>query len=284
MHQHIPLASHAATLEITSSPRFWVRTRLALRDLRSAALLWRLCWTLSWLDIKLRYRGSVLGPFWLTLSTAVMIGTMGFLYGTLFHQDLKTYLPFLALSIVLWNFLQSLVSESCTSFTAADSMIRSIRMPLTLYGARVVVRNVVILCHNVIVIVVMDLVFQVWPGAIGLLAIPAFLLWLVTGLALSTTLGALCARFRDIPPIIGSVMQIAFFVSAVMWQPSQLGEHVGLLLFNPFFTVLEVVRAPLLGEIPSLQIYESAGISTFVLCLISALLFTRTRGRIAFWV
>jgi len=284
MHQHIPLASHAATLEITSSPRFWVRTRLALRDLGSAAHLWRLCWTLSWLDIKLRYRGSVLGPFWLTLSTAVMIGTMGFLYGTLFHQDLKTYLPFLALSIVLWNFLQSLVSESCTSFTAADSMIRSIRMPLTLYGARAVVRNVVILCHNVIVIVVMDMVFQVWPGAIGLLAIPAFLLWLVTGLALSMTLGALCARFRDIPPIIGSVMQIAFFVSAVMWQPNQLGDQEWMLLYNPFFTVLEVVRAPLLGEIPSLAIYESAGISAFVICLLSALLFTRTRGRIAFWV
>ncbi len=284
MHHHLPLATHTASLDITSSPRFWVRAQLAVRDVRSAFQLWRLCWTLSWLDIKLRYRGSVLGPFWLTLSTALMVGSMGFLYAALFHMDLHAYLPFLALSIVLWNFLSALVSESCTSFTAADSMIRSIRMPFMLYGARVVVRNVVILGHNVVVIVVVDLLLQVWPGVTALLAIPAFLLWLVAGVALSLMLGALCARFRDIPPIIGSVMQMAFFVSAVIWRPSQLNQHEWLLLFNPFYTILEVVRGPLLGEVPSLAVYASAGVATLVLCLMSALLFTRTRGRIAFWV
>jgi lipopolysaccharide transport system permease protein len=157
-------------------------------------------------------------------------------------------------------------------------------MPFMLYGARVVVRNVVILGHNVVVIVVVDLLLQVWPGVTALLAIPAFLLWLVVGVALSLLLGALCARFRDIPPIIGSVMQMAFFVSAVIWRPSQLNQHEWLLVFNPFYTMLEVVRAPLLGEVPSVAVYASAGISTFALCLISALLFTRTRGRIAFWV
>jgi lipopolysaccharide transport system permease protein len=284
MHQNIPLASHAASLEITSSPRFWVRARQALLDFTDAFRLWRLCWTLSWLDIKLRYRGSLLGPFWLTLSTAIMVGSMGFLYAALFHMDLHTYLPFLALSIVLWNFLSAMVSEACTSFTAADSMIRSIRVPFALYGARVVVRNVVILGHNVVVIVVVDLLLRVWPGAAALLAIPAMLIWLLVGVALSLLLGALCARFRDIPPIIGSVMQMAFFVSAVIWQPSQLGPREWLLVFNPFYTVLEVVRAPLLGQVPSLAVYASAGLSTLVLCVISGLLFTRTRGRIAFWV
>ncbi len=284
MHHHLPLATHPASLEISSSPRFWVRARLAVRDVQGAFELWRLCWTLSWLDIKLRYRGSVLGPFWLTLSTAVMVGSMGFLYAALFHMDLHTYLPFLALSIVLWNFLSALVGEACASFTAADSMIRSIRMPFMLYGTRVVVRNVVILGHNVVVIVVVDLLLRVWPGMTALLAVPAFLLWLVAGVALSLMLGALCARFRDIPPIIASVMQMAFFVSAVIWQPSQLGANEWLLLFNPFYTVLEVVRGPLLGQVPSLAVYASAAASTFALCLASALLFTRTRGRIAFWV
>ena len=246
--------------------------------------MWRLCWTLAWLDIKLRYRGSVLGPFWLTLSTAVMIGSMGFLYGTLFQMDLSHYFPFLALSIVLWNFLGSLISEACVSFTQAEGMIRAVRMPFTLYAGRVVLRNLLVLAHNVVVIVAVDILVGLNPGFIGLLAIPAFLLWLSVAVALCLLLGVLCARFRDIPPIVASIVQIAFFMSAVIWQPDQLKAHEYLLAFNPFFTLLQIVRGPMLGELPSLAVYASALIYSGLVFAASWLVFSRVRGRIAFWV
>ncbi len=89
---------------------------------------------LAWLDIKLRYRGSMLGPFWLTLSTAVMVGAMGFIYAALFHMNLRDYLPYLALSLVLWGFLGALVADACVGFTQNDGMIRSLRMPFSLYA------------------------------------------------------------------------------------------------------------------------------------------------------
>lgn len=47
----------------------------------------------GWLDIKLRYRGSILGPFWLTASTAVMVAAMGVLYAYLMNMDVHKYLP-----------------------------------------------------------------------------------------------------------------------------------------------------------------------------------------------
>lgn len=249
-----------------------------------ATVMWRLCWTLAWLDIKLRYRGSLLGPFWLTMSTAVMIGSMGFLYGTLFQMDLQHYFPFLALSIVLWAFLSSLIQEACVCFTQAEGMIRAVRMPFTLYAGRVVMRNLLVLAHNVVVIVVVDLLVGLNPGWVGLLAIPAFVLWLALAVALCLLLGVLCARFRDIPPIVASIVQIAFFMSAVIWQPSQLKENEYLLALNPFFTLLEVVRGPMLGEVPSLSVYLSAGVYSGLIFVISWLLFSRVRGRIAFWV
>src|SRR3954469_11960499 len=56
------------------------RQRLALRDVVGALELWRLSLTLGWFDIRLRYRGSILGPFWLTLSTGVMVAALGILY------------------------------------------------------------------------------------------------------------------------------------------------------------------------------------------------------------
>jgi lipopolysaccharide transport system permease protein len=259
--------------------------RRAALDLCEAAVLWRLCWTLSWLDIKLRYRGSMLGPFWLTLSTGVMVGAMGFIYSALFHVQMHDYLPFIALSLVLWNFLGTLVSDGCQAFTSVEGMIRSMRMPYTLYAARIVLRNLIVLAHNILVIVVVDAVLNAWPGADALLVVPGLVLWLVDALAISLLLGAFCARFRDIPPIVGSVMQMAFFVTPVIWQPSAVGAgRMWVLPFNPFYSLLEIVRAPLLGQRPGAVVYGSALGFSVLLMALTWLLFARVRGRIAFWV
>jgi lipopolysaccharide transport system permease protein len=266
-------------------PRTWAeRHRLARRDLIEAAQHWRLCWMLAWLDIRLRYRGSMLGPFWLTLSTAVMAASMGVLYAALFHLDVHVYLPFLTLSLVLWNFLGVLSADACVAYTQADSTIRSVRMPYSLYGGRVVLRNLLVLAHNAVVVLAVDLLLHAMPGWQAVYALPALALWLVDALALALLLGALCARFRDIPPIVASIMQMAFFVSAVIWKPEQLGAREWLLAFNPFFTLLEIVRAPLLGTAPSTAVIASALGYSALLIATSWMLFARVRGRIAFWV
>lgn len=261
------------------------RQRLAWQDMADAFRLWRLAGTLGWLDIRLRYRGSVLGPFWLTLSTGVMVAALGFLYSTLFKMELHDYLPFLALSLVLWAFVSALIGEACTCFQAAEGMIRSVRLPFHLYAFRVIVRNLLVLAHNVVVILAVYAVFDVWPGWEAVLAVPGLLLWVFDGIACCLLLGAVCARFRDIPPIVGSVMQIAFFISPIIWKPELLtGGKAQWLPLNPFFTLLEVVRAPLLGTIPGLAVYASALTYSAVLAGIAWMLFARVRGRLAFWV
>jgi hypothetical protein len=126
--------------------------------------------------------------------------------------------------MVLWGFLASVVSEACTAFTESEGIVRAVRMPFFLFAQRLLIRNVLVLAHNILVIAVVDAVFQVWPGWHGLLAIPGLLLWGIDSLALVLLFGTFCARFRDILPIVASVMQIAFFMSPVIWTPEQLGR------------------------------------------------------------
>ncbi len=272
------------TLELHPGLSLGERQRLAVRDLREAMRLWRLGWTLAFLDIRLRYRGSMLGPFWLTLSTGLMVSAMGALYSQLLHISLHEYLPFLTASLVLWGFISTLFSEACYSYTANDGMIRTIRIPFALYAARTVLRNLVVLAHNLVIVVAVDLFVWTGPGIGGLLAIPALVLWIVDGLAIVIMLGALCARFRDIPPIVGSVVQMSFFVTHVLWKPELVGAHQWVLPINPFYDILEVIRGPLLGEIPDLTTYLAALGYSLLLCGISWLLFARVRGRISFWI
>ncbi|MCF3945397.1 ABC transporter permease [Acidiphilium sp. AL] len=281
-------ASETQPLFTLSADRGWIqRFQLAGTDLRGGVKLWRLAWSLAFSDIRLRYRGSALGPFWLTLSTAIMIGAMAFLYADLFHTDIHTYLPYLTVSIILWNYLNMLVSDGCTCFSQVESMIRGIRMPFTVHAARSVIRNTIILAHNIIVVVAVFAIMGVSMSLYSLWAIPGFLLWLIDAFAMSILFGAFCARFRDVPQIIMSVMQIAFFVTPIMWYASLLEKHPEgelLIRFNPFYYLLEIVRGPLLGTPMTLDMVWKALIVSGVLILVATVGFARTRGRIAYWV
>jgi lipopolysaccharide transport system permease protein len=118
-------------------------------------------------------------------------------------------------------------------------------------------------------------------------ALPGFCLWLIDGLALSLLLGAICARFRDIPQIIGAIMQIAFFITPVMWQANSLRgqqEAQALIDYNPFVYMLDIVRAPLLGQPLTMALISTALVISVGLLLLAWIGFARCRGRIAFWV
>lgn len=60
--------------------------------------LWSL---LGWVDVQRRYARSALGPFWITITMGVMIGSIAIVYGTLFRQDMRGYLPLVGCGIVV---------------------------------------------------------------------------------------------------------------------------------------------------------------------------------------
>jgi ABC-type polysaccharide/polyol phosphate export permease len=264
-----PPASHAA---------------LALRDLSEGAVRWWLWGLVSWWDIKQRYRGSVLGPFWLTLSTAVMIGGLGALYSRLFHVEIATYLPYLALGILGWGLISTLLGECCTAFISAEHVIKQIRMPLSVHIYRVIARNLIVYGHNMVVFVVVAILFHVPVGWSDLMVLPGLVLLIFAAFPTSLLLAALCARFRDISQVISSLLQLVFFVTPIMWRPELLGEHIALALYNPFNCFLDLVRAPLLDESVSSTSWEIALATTAAVWLIAFPFFARFRARIAYWV
>ena len=261
------------------------RQRDAARDVVEGFRLWRLAITLGWLDIKLRYRGSTLGPFWLTLSTAVMVGALGIVWGTLFGVNERQYLPFLGLSLVLWTSgIQAVATDGCSTFIQAEQTLRSVRIPYSVYVIRTLTRNLIALAHNVVVPIGVFSFYDAWPGADAAWALPGVVLWIVDGFAVATLLGTVSARFRDLPPIIGSLLQIAFYVTPVLWKPSQLSHHYWWMDYNPFESLLEVVRAPLLGSAPTLGLWGMALGWSALLCVGGWFAFVRARARLAFWI
>lgn len=260
------------------------QTERAVQDIVQGARAMNLWGLLAWQDIRSRYRRSKLGPFWLTLSMGLLVSLLGLLYSTLFQVDLARYLPFLALGFIVWTLISNLMLEACRVFINAQSIITQMALPLSVHVYRLLWRCLIILAHNALIFVVIALALQIWPGWTGLLALPGLALLCLNGIWAALLLGLLSARFRDVPPIVESLMRIAFFVTPVMWMPEFLPRRVVLLELNPFFHCLEVVRAPLLGQAPALVSWLAVVGMAAAGWLATFLMYRRYRRHIAYWV
>lgn len=260
------------------------QAQMALQDAIDGLSLWALWGKLGWNDILQRYRRSLLGPLWLTASMAIMVISLGLVYSKIFKTELRDFMPFLCVGLLIWGYISAILSAAGTLFTGAESYIKQIRLPYSVYVLRFMWSNVIIFAHNFVIYFGILIYFQIWPGSAALYAIFGFLLVTLNGALASMYLGMISARFRDIPQLISSVIQIVFFITPIMWKPELLSEHSSLVTFNPFFHLIEIVRAPLLGQVPSMLNYLSVALITFVNGLTAAVFFIRFRSRISYWI
>jgi ABC-type polysaccharide/polyol phosphate export permease len=259
---------------------------VAVSDVISAVKRYSLVGMLGWQDVRQRYRRSALGPFWLTLSMGVMIGTIGIVFGQIFKTPMKEYLPFLSAGLIIWTFIFSVISEGCSSFIAAEGIIKQLPIPLFVHVLRMIWRNVLIFAHNIVIFPLAMFAVGRSPDWVMLMSIPGFLLVVINLAWLSLMLGVLCARYRDLPQIIASVLQVLFYLTPVMWMPHLLNERTGLYLldFNPVYHMLEVVRAPLLNQMPSASNWMVVISIAVIGWSIALVIYGRYKHRIPYWL
>ena len=260
------------------------RTASMLQDMAAAGRRWPLWTRLAWQDILLRYRRSLLGPFWLTLSMGIMIATLGQIYGNILHLPRVQYLPFLATGLIVWSLINALVGEGCQTFIESDWLIRQIDLPLAMFPMRVVWRNIIVFMHHLVIYLLLLLLLPIPIGWGALTAIPALLLIMFNGLWCGTLLGLLAARFRDMPQIVSSLMQVVFFATPIIWSTEALTGNSVLWSANPFYHLIEIVRAPLLGQALPTQSWAFVAGITLVGWAAALVAFRRFHRRISFWV
>lgn len=242
--------------------------------------------TLGWQDVKQRYRRSKLGPFWLTISMGVLIGALGLVFGGIFNIPMREFLPFLAIGIILWTYISTVINEGCTAFIDSDAVIKQLPLPMFLHVMRVVWRNLVILTHNLVIIPLLFLVFLRPLDLTALLFIPGLVLSTLTLAWVALLAGVLCTRYRDLAQIVGSVLQIAFYLTPIIWMPSMMAGRKGFIFLdiNPFYHLIEVIRAPLLGSVPTLTNWLVSIAMVVIGWVITLVVYGRYKSRISYWL
>jgi len=259
------------------------RIRAAICDLYQGLEKSELWITLGWHDIRQRYRRSIVGPFWITISMAMMIAGLGYMSSGILNQRGDDALPYISAGIIVFFFISALMNEGCNVFIETSRSILQIKSPFSIYVYQVVWRNLLIFLHNITIYGVIAIIYKINPGYTVLLAIFGILAILINGFFLGFWLGGLGARFRDVPLICINLMQVAFFLSPVFWRATQ-AQHPLFFQLNPFYYFLESVRMPLMGQTPPWSIWFVIAIITCANAVVSTLFFARVRARIPYWL
>jgi ABC-type polysaccharide/polyol phosphate export permease len=259
----------------------------ALDDLLGGARNWPMWSRLGWLEIKRRYRRTAIGPFLTAFNLAILVFSVGFLWAALFGQPVATYMPYLSAGVLVWHLIANIIGEAGTVFTSRQNLLTTIRIPLMLLVTTMVWRNLIVFFHNLVVFAVVMLIWKVpltWDT-------PLFIFGLVllaaNGLWVGIVIGIIATRFRDLPHLISGFLQILMFVTPVMWSRDILtgNERLAHLIdYNPLYHIIEVVRAPLLGDAPSSASWIVATLSVVVGGGASFYVFSRFRQRIVYWL
>ena len=281
----------------------------AFADVREAWDHRELWGHLGWQDIKQRYRRSVIGPLWITISMATTALALGLLYSTLLDTPINTFLPYVTVGFIIWNFILGCVTEGTDVFIANEGLIKHLPAPITIHVMRMVWRQVLFLLHNLVVYVIVLAIFfgaldqpykmtPTGPTNPGLsweivLAVPGLVLLAVNAVWVALLFGVISTRFRDIPPVVNSFINLVFFMTPIVWDASILtrvtgggdvGWRVLVAELNPVYHFVEIVRAPLLGHTVDWHHWAVVGGFT-VLGWFAALVILRNyRARVSYWV
>jgi ABC-type polysaccharide/polyol phosphate export permease len=256
----------------------------ALRDIGQSIGAHRIWMMLANQDVKQRYRRSVLGPFWITLSAIVSIIALALVYTQIFKVPAAEYLVFLTTGFIAWMYIASVVIESCTVFIGAEGIIRQVNLPLGIHVFRMVWRSLITLVHNLVIVALVLVYMEVGIDWAMLAFFPGLILTTIGAVALGYLLGGVCTRYRDIPPIVGTLMQVLFYVTPVIWPPKLLQGNEYLLTFNPFYYFLEVLRMPMMGQWPPNEMWVVTTLLTGLLVTAAVAFMARYRWRVAYWI
>lgn len=258
--------------------------RKAFGDLIAAAKLWKTWYYLAVQEMIGRYRRSLLGPLWIAGAMASTAISLAIVFGGLFGQSIKEFLPFVMTGVLAWTIVSLPMTEAAEVFVASGGTIKTFPFPFMFYVFRLIARSLILLAHNVVVYLICQVAISGFTGWHWTL-LPGMALTYLFVLVWAPVVGLMAARFRDLRFAMPYVAQMLFFLTPIFWQPRNLvGTRGFIVTYNPFYHMVELMRQPLIGHAPDASHWIAAAAAIGVGAVIWLFTFSAFRSRIPFWV
>ena len=224
-----------------------------------------------------------MGPFWITLSCGVLVLGLTFINISLFNTDLKVILPWISIGIVFWNYITSIIEDSTKIFDSQKLLNISIEL-IDLVSVNVF-KNIIILFHNLIVILLIFLFFRVELNTNFFFVFFGVVIFVINSYCISILFGLLCLRFRDFILIIKNALYLIFLITPVFWLPDSLSKNKLLLVdYNIIFQIIQSIRDPLLGNKLTSNCILVNIFFSIILLMLATFFYNKYKKKALFWI
>jgi len=256
-------------------------------DCLKSLLAWRIWFYLGTQDVRNQFRRSRLGIGWLIINLSLVTVSIGYVYGHLFHADLKKFFPILVLGLALWGFISSVITQGCQTFAASEGYIKQFSFAKQVYIFRFMTSALVNLSVGMGIFCLVALYTGI-PLQLGTLwFLPGILCLIVISLGHLIIFSYLGARFRDLPHALSGVLQVLFYVTPIIFTADMLKSR-GMdfvYQYNPFYYLIEIARYPLInGEAAPLGVYYFALCYGILVWLLAVGTLVKCDSRVAYWL
>jgi len=218
------------------------------------------------MDLRTRYRRSMLGVGWSLMNPLMMTVVFCVVFSAWFHNpDWRVYGPYFLTGLTLFDFVRSSALNGCTTFFRNESYIRQCPLPLAIYTLRTVLGAAIHFMIALAVVLIsvcilhpthiLSLISVLWTF------IPSLIMLFMFCWSISILSSFLTVYFQDTQQLLEVLFQVFFFLTPIMFPPEMLTNRgLGILLsLNPVYTFFELIRMPILtGTIPSPWAFSKA--------------------------
>ena len=256
-----------------------------LRDISEGLARWELWRTFAVDEIQQRYRRSYLGVLWILVSYAMFVGGISVIFSAFTSESSESFIIHVAIGYAAFMFIIGNMLDGCDVFIRSANWIKSISLPYSSYVYRSIFRSLFAFSLQLCVAFAVMLATGWLPGPLVLFAIPAFLVYLLNAVAVQYLAGLVSARYRDFPHFVSAVTRLLFFVTPILWVRGDMdGPRSYIADLNPLAHYLEIFRAPLMNQPPSLLSWVVVLGCTAAVWIAVTLVATRLRRRLAYWL
>lgn len=254
-----------------------------MRMLKNTFIYFSNIFKINLIDLQLRYNRSRIGPFWITISTAILIFGLTYINNSIFNTNLKEALIWITIGMVLWQYISSIILDSLDLF---DNQ-KMLNLPITFLDRTTfsVFKNLIILFHNFLLVFVLIIYFKIPITKMHFSVIYGFILIIVNSFSITIIFGLLCLRFRDFVAIIKNLTYLIFLVTPIFWMPENISNNrLFIVDYNILYQIIQSIRDPLIGkELSTYNIYITL---IFTLCILILAIFQYKKfyKQAKFWI
>jgi lipopolysaccharide transport system permease protein len=256
----------------------------AIDEFLRSVLAVRIWWAISLDDVMGRYRRTLLGPAWMILAQIMWIGGIYLLHSKFFGASAQHYMSYLAAGLAIWALISGLTADATGAFLRAKGHIESYPLPMPIHLMRSVTGSFITFFHLILVFAGTMVLERIYPSITMIAALPGLVIVAVFGTGMQLALAPIGARFRDIGPAVGSILNLVFILTPVFWVPTEAQLGNSLIIYNPFYYLLEVVRAPLLGSWGTPNLWLVASCIAVASLAAGLFIYARMRATIIYWL